>query len=82
AVLADLLAALPETLLLLDRARLGGDDGFENLLEQFVWYGCADRIVTLTDVPPEKEAMEIFSAADVFLDIGPVSDVESAMVAL
>ncbi|MFX9016069.1 hypothetical protein ABTN29_20635, partial [Acinetobacter baumannii] len=32
AVLADLLAALPETLLLLDRARLGGDDGFENLL--------------------------------------------------
>lgn len=82
AILADLLAALPDTLLLLDRGRLGGEDGFENLLEQFVWYGCADRVVTMADVPPEKEAMELITAADVILDIGPVSDVESAMVAL
>ncbi|MBN9527342.1 MAG: hypothetical protein J0H82_14120 [Alphaproteobacteria bacterium] len=82
AILADLLDALPDALLLLDRGRLGGEDGFENLLEQFVWYGCADRIVTMADVAPEKEAMELIAAADVILDIGPVCDVESAMAAL
>ncbi len=82
AILADLLDAQPDVLLLLDRGRLGGEAGFENLLEQFVWYGCADRIVTMTDIAPEKEAIELITAADVFLDIGPVCDVESAMVAL
>jgi predicted O-linked N-acetylglucosamine transferase (SPINDLY family) len=82
AILADLLAALPDALLLLDASRLGGEAGFEDLLEQFVWYGCSDRIVTMADIPPGDETMHLFAAMDVLLDLGPVNDVESAMAAL
>lgn len=82
AVLADLLAALPEALVLLDASRLGGEGSFEDLLGQFVWYGCSDRVVTMADVSAGEEAMQMFAASDMILDLGPVNDVESAMAAL
>lgn len=82
AQLAGLLLARPDALLLVDKPRLGGEAGFDDLVEQFVWYGCADRIVSLEDVPPEELVMTFLASLDVLLDLPPVSDVDAAVGAL
>lgn len=82
ALVADLLAALPGCLLLVDYYRVGGQAGFDDLVEQFVWHGCSDRIVTLTDLSPAEAERNFIETADVIVDLPPVSDVDGAVAAL
>jgi len=82
AVLADVLAALPDCMLLVDHLRVGGPLGFDDLVEQFAWHGCSERIASVADVTPETADQVFFDMADLIIDLGPLSDVDTAVAAL
>lgn len=82
AILADVLAAMPDCMLLVDHLRIGGTLGFDNLVEQFAWHGCSEQIASVADVTPEDADQVFFDMADMIIDLGPISDVDSAVAAL